>query len=179
VALIAQFIPRKGHRVLVDAMPAVLARHPNVKVIFLGQGPQEAPLKQLVAERGLQASVLFGGFRTDLHRVMPSLDLVVHPAATEGLGVSLLQAASCGVPIVATRAGGIPEIVQPGLTGELVAPGDAPALAAALIQLLGDAPLRERYGQAARQWVLDGFSTRSMVEGNLAVYREVLARRGR
>lgn len=179
VALIAQFIPRKGHRVLVDAMPAVLARHPNTKVIFLGQGPQEAPLKQLVAERGLQASVLFGGFRDDLHRVMPSLDLVVHPAATEGLGVSLLQAASCGVPIVATRAGGIPEIVQPGHTGELVTPGDAPALAAALIQLLGDAPLRERYGQAARQWVLDGFSTRSMVEGNLAVYREVLARRGR
>ncbi|MFN6994150.1 MAG: glycosyltransferase [Aquincola tertiaricarbonis] len=179
VALIAQFIPRKGHRVLVDAMPAVLAAQPRTKVVFLGQGPQVEPMKQLVAERGLQASVLFGGFRDDLHRVMPSLDLVVHPAATEGLGVSLLQAASCGVPIVATRAGGIPEIVQPGLNGELVQPGDAPALAAAMLKLLADEALRRHYGQAARQWVLDGFSTRSMVEGNLAVYHEVLARRGR
>jgi glycosyltransferase involved in cell wall biosynthesis len=177
VALIAQFIPRKGHRVLIDAMPAVLAQQPRTRVIFFGQGPQVEPIRQLIAERGLGDHVQIAGFRNDLERVVPSLDLVVHPAATEGLGVSLLQAASCGIPIVATRAGGIPEIVQPGLNGELVEPGDAPALAAAMLKLLNDGALRRRYGLAARQWVLDGFSTDAMVEGNLAVYRDVLARR--
>ncbi|MEF7613959.1 glycosyltransferase [Aquincola sp. MAHUQ-54] len=179
VALIAQFIPRKGHRVLIDALPAVLARQPQTKVLLFGQGPQVEPVRQLIAERGLGANVQIAGFRSDLERVVPSLDLVVHPAATEGLGVSLLQAASCGIPIVATRAGGIPEIVQPGLNGELVEPGDAPALAQAMLKLLGDARLRRQYGDAARQWVLAHFSVDAMVEGNLAVYREVLADRAK
>lgn len=179
VALIAQFIPRKGHRVLIDAMPAVLARQPGTRVLLFGQGPELEPVRALIAERGLQAQVRIAGFRTDLDRILPSLDLVVHPAATEGLGVSLLQAAACGVPIVANRAGGIPEIVRPGLNGELVEVGDTEGLGAAMLKLLDDAALRRRYGAAARQWVLDGFSADAMVEGNLAVYRDVLARRGR
>jgi len=101
----------------------------------------------------------------------------VHPAATEGLGVALLQASACGVPIVASRTGGIPEVVRHGETGELVAPGDVPALAAALRRLLGDAGLRQRYGSAARRLVEAEFSAAAMVAGNHAVYDAVLSRR--
>ena len=94
----------------------------------------------------------------------------------EGLGVSLLQAAACGVPLVGGRAGGIPEIVQPGLNGELIEPGDTAALTAALNKLLGSADVRQRYGQAGRAWVEQRFSIDAMVSGNLGVYGRAIAR---
>jgi glycosyltransferase involved in cell wall biosynthesis len=92
----------------------------------------------------------------------------------EGLGVSLLQAAACGVPLVGGRAGGIPEIVQPGLNGELIEPGDVAGLAAALNKVLGSADLRQRYGTAGRAWVESRFSIAAMVRGNLGVYQRAL-----
>ena len=109
LAMIAQFIPRKGHRVLIEALPAIVARHPNVRVLLFGRGAEQAAIRRAVAARPELASrVAFAGFRDDLHRVLPCIDVVVHPASMEGLGVALLQAAACGVPIVAGRAGGIP-----------------------------------------------------------------------
>ena len=175
VGMIAQFIERKGHDVLLRALPAVLGAHPRTKVLLFGQGPRLEDLRQRVQSTpALAARVLLPGFRSDLDRILPCLDVVAHPAFMEGLGVSLLQAAACGVPLVATRAGGIPEIVQSGLNGNLVDPGDHEALAAALNHLLGDADLRERQGRAARQWVVERFSVDAMVAGNLAVYHQVL-----
>ncbi len=179
VAMVAQFIVRKGHRTLLDALPAVLAKHPQTRVLFFGQGPQEEAMRQLVQERQLGTSVQFAGFRQDMARVLPCLDVVAHPAMTEGLGVALLQAAACGVPIVASRTGGIPEIVQPGETGELVEPGNVAQLTSALLRLLDDEALRQRYGVRAREWIEAGFSAPSMVAGNHAVYEEVLAARAR
>jgi len=102
----------------------------------------------------------------------------VHPAEMEGLGVALLQAAACGLPIVAGRAGGIPEIVRPGINGELIEPGDVDALSGHLIRLLGDAPLRHRYGVAGRALTLAEFSVDAMVEGNLQAYQQVFAAKG-
>jgi glycosyltransferase involved in cell wall biosynthesis len=179
VAMAAQFIARKGHRTLLAALPAVLSGQPHTRVLLFGRGPLLEPTRALTAERGLAERVHFAGFRDDLERVLPCVDLLVHPAEMEGLGVSLLQAAACAVPIVAARAGGIPEVVRPGLNGELVEPGDAPALAAALGGLLGDAGRRERYGVAGRQLVLREFSLDAMVEGNLRTYRDVLLARRR
>jgi glycosyltransferase involved in cell wall biosynthesis len=179
IAMIAQFIARKGHASAVAAMPAVLARHPHARLLLFGQGPLEGAVRAQVRALGLEASVIFAGFRNDLDRVLPNLDLVVHPAEMEGLGVSLLQAAACGLPIVAARAGGIPEVVRPGVNGELVAPGEIHAIASHLQSLIADAPLRQRYGEAGRRLVVDEFSIDAMVEGNHAVYREVLRARGR
>lgn len=174
VAMVAQFIPRKGHATLIDALPAILDAEPAARVLLFGQGPGEAAVRAQVARRGLGGAVIFAGFRDDLPRLLPGVDLLLHPAASEGLGVSLLQAAACGVPIVASAVGGIPEVVADRLTGELVPPGDAPALAAATIRLLGDRALRRRYGEAARLRMADRFSVDAMVEGNLAVYRDLL-----
>lgn len=173
LAMAAQFIPRKGHMTLLAALPAVLAAHPRTRVLLFGQGPQLESVRQRVEQEGLAERVVFAGFRTDLERVLPCVDVMVHPAEMEGLGVALLQAAACGLPIVAGRAGGIPEIVRPGLNGELITPGDAPALAAHLVRLLGDPALRQRYGAAGRALVIESFSIDAMVDGNLAVYRDV------
>ena len=97
----------------------------------------------------------------------------------EGLGVSLLQASAARVPIIASRAGGMPEAVRDGINGLLIAPGDIAALAAAMNRLLDDAALRTRMGEAGRALVLDEFSVEAMCEGNLAIYRKVLEGHGK
>ena len=177
IGMVAQFIARKGHSTLLDALPAVLAAHPNAKVILFGQGPLRDEIAARVqGDALLTQHVQLPGFRKDLDRILPCLDVLAHPAFMEGLGVSLLQAAACGVPLVGGRAGGIPEIVQPGLNGELIEPGDTAALTAALNKLLGSADVRQRYGQAGRAWVEQRFSIDAMVSGNLGVYGRAIAR---
>lgn len=119
--------------------------------------------------------IRFAGFRTDLPRWLGGLDILVHPADMEGLGVSLLQASAAAVPIVTSRAGGLPEAVADGVSGLLIPPGDVAALTAALARLLDDAGLRRRLGEAGRARILAEFSVDAMVEGNLAVYRRLLS----
>ncbi len=179
VGMAAQFIERKGHATLLDALPAVLDVQPQTRVLLFGQGPlTDAIAARVQADARLREAVRLTGFRRDLAQLLPALDLMVHPAHMEGLGVALLQASACGLPMVAGRAGGIPEIVRPGLNGELITPGDVGALAGHMIDLLGCAPRRTACGGAARDWVQQHFSIDAMVAGNLAVYRQLLGPQG-
>jgi glycosyltransferase involved in cell wall biosynthesis len=172
IGVVAQLIERKGHRVLFDALRGLTAAQPIALVIF-GQGPLRAALEAESATVPVQA-LRFAGFRRDLPRWIGCLDLLVHPALTEGLGVSLLQASAASVPIIASRAGGMPEAVRDGLNGLLVAPGDSVALRAAIGTLAADAAARRQLGAAGSRLVDREFSTEAMVAGNLAVYRELL-----
>jgi glycosyltransferase involved in cell wall biosynthesis len=174
VGVVAQLIERKGHRFLLDALPALIAAHPNLQLVFFGKGPLAGLLQERVDAEGLADHVRLAGFRDDLTEVLPCLDLLVHPATMEGLGVSLLQASASGVPIVASRVGGIPEAVLDGVNGVLVPPGDVSALTRALAGLLADAGLRQRLGARGRALIREAFSTDAMVAGNLAVYRELV-----
>ncbi len=177
IGMVAQLIPRKGHRYLIDAMTALIKDYPNVRVLMFGRGALQPELENEVKNRGLSDIIRFTGFRTDLPRWMGALDILAHPADMEGLGVSLLQASAAAVPIVTSRAGGLPEAVADGVSGVLISPGDVPALTASLRQFLDDKDLRMRMGQAGRQRILAEFSVEAMVQGNLAVYRAVLERR--
>lgn len=170
----AQLIDRKGHRVLFEAL-ARMAPSRRPFVICFGQGPQREALDTEVARLGLTDDVHFAGFRRDLPDWMGALDLLVHPAYMEGLGVALLQAAAAGVPIVASRAGGMPEAVRDGENGLLVAPGDIEALRVAVERLCNDAALRRQLGDGGRALISREFSLDAMVEGNLSVYRELLS----
>jgi glycosyltransferase involved in cell wall biosynthesis len=178
VGVVAQLIPRKGHRVLIDALPPLAAAYPDLRVVFFGQGPMESELRQAVAAAGLATVVRLAGFRDDLEEILPCLDLLVHPATMEGLGVSLLQAASAAVPIVASRAGGIPEAVRDGENGVLVPPGDVRALGTAVAALLADPERRRTLGSAGRALMAREFSVDAMVDGNLKVYQELVEARG-
>jgi glycosyltransferase involved in cell wall biosynthesis len=178
IGVVAQLIARKGHRFLIEALPPLVEELPSLRVLFFGKGPEEADLTQRIGEAGLDGHVRLAGFREDLPGVLPCLDLVVHPATMEGLGVSLLQAASAGVPIVASNAGGMPEAVRDGLNGLLVPPGDVAALGAAVGRLLRQPALAKRMGRAGRVLMRSEFSIDVMVEGNLTVYRELLTERG-
>lgn len=175
LALIAQLIPRKGHQLFLDALPQILQRHPNAQTLIFGRGPLTAELHATIAARGLDAHVHLQGFRPDMHSVIPLLDLVVHPALMEGLGVALLEAAACGVAIVASRVGGIPEIVHDGVNGRLVEAGATDALAQAINTLLDNPDQLKTYGAAGRQLVLEQFSIARMVADNQQVYVEQLA----
>ena len=173
VGMVAQFIPRKGHATLVEAAAKILMRRTEVRFVLFGQGRLRAKIEELVHARGLQGSFIFPGFRRDLPALLPALDVIAHPAHLEGLGVALLQAEACGVPVVAGRAGGIPEIVQEGHTGFLVEPGDVTTLADRIERLLSDASLRLRMGQAARAFAVEKCSLETMAEANLTLYHEI------
>ena len=178
IGMVAQSIERKGHAELFAAMNQLGQGCDDVALICFGQGPQQAALAQRVKTMGLEGRVYFAGFRDDMERWLPLLDLVVHPAHAEGLGVALLEAHACGIPVIGSAVGGIPEVVADGETGLLVPPGDPQALGAALSKLLTDELTRERMGNAARQRVEAYFSIQAMVNGNLAVYRQVLGETG-
>lgn len=170
----AQLIRRKGHHVLLEAVPAVLDSVPQARFLLFGRGPLEDELRAEIAQRGLDEVVRLVGFRQDLPRLLPCLDLLVHPAFKEGLGVALLEAGAAGIPVVGARAGGIPEVVVDGRTGRLVPPGDSQALASALIELLSNPERCREMGREARRFVEEERSVDAMVEGNLALYRQVL-----
>lgn len=174
IGVVAQLIERKGHRYLIEAMPEILEQHPNVQVLFFGKGALAESLKQLIAQKHLQMHIHLAGFRTDLAQWIGGLDLLVHPADMEGLGVSLLQASAAAVPIIASNAGGLPEAVADGISGELFPPGDVKTLAQKINKFLISKELREQYGQAGRNRIIQEFSIDAMVEGNLAIYHQIL-----
>ena len=173
LGVIAQLIERKGHRHLLAALPEILRTHPDAYALFFGQGPLAHTLQAQATAQGLNQRIIFAGFRQDLQKILPCLDLVVHPADKEGLGVALLQAASAGRAIVATEAGGLPEVVGAD-NGLLIPPANPHALAHAVNTLLADPPRRTAMGQRGRQHVSEHFSITAMVAGNRAVYQEIL-----
>jgi len=174
VGMAAQFIRRKGHDVLLDALPRVVEAWPHLQILLFGKGREQERIQHRVMTAGLSRNVIFAGFRNDLSRWFGALDLLVHPALAEGLGVALLQGAAAGVPMVAGDAGGIGEIIIDQQTGRLVPPGDATALAAAMLELLDDHDKAARLARHAREHLERSFSVAAMARGNLAVYRAVL-----
>ena len=169
-AVIAQLIQRKGHRYLLQVLPELLQRHPDLYVLFFGKGSLQQEIEQQLIKTEFQGRVRLIGFRDDLEKILPCLYGVVHPADMEGLGVSLLQAAAAGVPIIGSEAGGIPEIVRDGVNGYLVPPGYTDMLAEKIEQLLTHEQLANEFGQAGRKIVQNQFSIDAMVEGNKRVY---------
>lgn len=173
IAMIGQLIEGKGHRVLFEAVSRIVKAHPEVRFLLFGKGHLDGKLRESVAAQPWREAVRFMGFRTDLVRLMPGFDIVAHPAFHEGLGVSLLQAASCAVPIVASNAGGIPEIVHHDRNGYLIEPGDAAALADYLVRLLDDAALRRKMGSAGRELAETRFSIARMAADYAGLYRDI------
>lgn len=175
VAMVSQFIRRKGHAVLIRALEIMESAAESVPVaVLFGRGPLRGEIEEEADRRGVAQWVRFAGFREDLHRWLSSFDLLAHPALMEGLGVAALQAGAAAIPVVGSRAGGIPEIVEHQETGLLVEPGRPEPLAEAMARLLRRPEDRAAMGRAARERIQARFSVPAMVAGNVRVYDEVL-----
>lgn len=164
----------KGQRDLVEAMPSVLARQPRARAVVVGEGEERADLQARIARLDLQGRAVLAGFRDDVAALLRTFDVFAFPSRLEGLGTSVLDAMASRLPIVATRAGGIPEMIDDGVHGLLVPPAAPGALADALVRVLGDPALADRLARAARTRVEERFTWRHTVEGTLAEYARLL-----
>jgi L-malate glycosyltransferase len=177
VGNVAALVPHKGQRHLVEAAHLVVREIPDARFVVLGEGELREPLERQIRDHHLEKHVVLPGFRTDVLGCIKGFDLFAMSSVTEGLGTSLLDAMACSKAIVATRAGGIPEIVEDGATGSLVPPRDPAAMAQEIVRLLRDEALRRRMGEAGYARVSARFSVERMVEETAAVYARVAGRR--
>jgi glycosyltransferase involved in cell wall biosynthesis len=163
--------PIKGHHHLLDAVPGITARFPDVHVVIIGDGPARPDLEQQARRLGTAAGRLrFLGHRADVRTLLPALDLHVTASSSEGLPFTVIEAMAAGVPVIATSVGGMPELV--GDAGILVEPGDAHAIVRAAIRLMSDPGEVARIGQAGRARVVADFTTDRMLTTTEAVFHD-------
>ncbi len=172
VGAIGRLSPEKGFEHLVKAALIVTRRDPSVGFVLFGDGPLRETLTRQIVASGLQGKFVLAGFRNDVERFLPLMDVLALPSYTEGLPVVVLEAFAAGVPVVATRVGGTPEVVEDGVNGYLVEPEDASALARRIREVLRSEPDRLAMGQRGRQHVLENFT----FEAQSVKYQEIFAR---
>jgi glycosyltransferase involved in cell wall biosynthesis len=166
-------VPHKGQRHLVDAAAQVLPKQPDARFIIAGEGSCRPSLEHQIRQHHLEKHVILAGFRTDILSLHKAFDIFVMSSVTEGLGTSILDAMACGKPVVATTAGGIPEVVADGETGLLVPPRDAARDGLSDHPAAADGSLRERMGAAGLARVRRQFSAEIMVKKTLQVYERL------
>jgi glycosyltransferase involved in cell wall biosynthesis len=159
VAAVGRLSAMKGHKILLQAWPAVRRSIPDAQLVLVGEGEERASLEATVAELGVGDSVRFLGFVRELGDVYDAMDILVHPSLRdEGCSNTVLEAMWQGRPCIVTACGGLPELVEHGETGRIVPLGDPQSLTDALIRLLPDTSTRERMGQEARKTVENRYS---------------------
>ncbi|ACX51484.1 glycosyl transferase group 1 [Ammonifex degensii KC4] len=176
---VARLVPQKGLFCLLEAL-ALLPAELRPGWLIVGDGPLRQELEDKARALGLSHLVSFAGYRPpeEIPSILKVIDIFVLPSLSEGLPLALLEAMAAGKPVVATAVGGIPEVVLEGRTGYLVPPGDAQALARALLSLLESPDKAREMGEAGRKWVEEHFSSRRMAQEVMKIYQEALATRG-
>jgi glycosyltransferase involved in cell wall biosynthesis len=167
---------QKGFQYLIRAMPMVLQRIPNVKLIIVGEGEQLAYLKELSKSLELNESVIFTGAisQTEIPNAYSAADVFVLPSLFESFGIALIEAQAAGKPVISTQVGGAPEALVDGETGFLVEPSDPNQLGAAIIHVLSDKNLARKMGEKGKEFVEARFSIRSAANSVIDAYEKLL-----
>jgi glycosyltransferase involved in cell wall biosynthesis len=174
VAVVARLQALKGHEDLLQCLPALWERFPELRLLVAGQGPHEGYLRAVAADLDPGRRILFLGHCPDVRPVLQAADLFVLPSHREGLPNAVLEAMAMGLPVVATAAGGTGEVVVDGVTGLLTPPGDPAALGAAMRRLLEEMALRKRLVNGARRHLEEQFSLTRAVDQVEALLRSVI-----
>jgi len=178
VAAVANLRLLKGHDVLIDAAVEILERFPDARFEIVGEGPERQALAARAAAHGVAHAVDFVGHRDDVSARLADADIFVHPSRHESFPNAVLEAMAAGLPIVASGVGGIVDLLEDGRTGWLVPPGEDEALASRVMHLMANPDEAARFGAAARETVLAGFSFDRMVAGFDDIYLSELVRQG-
>jgi len=174
----ANFRAQKGHPVLIEAFARVAERLPDARLVLLGDGPQLSAAREQIGRLGLGGRVELPGPQADVWPWLAKAQVFALASHYEPLGIAVLEAMAAGLPVVASGVDGIRELVLPGVTGELVPPGDPAAMAAALIAILESPATAAEMGTAGRA-AADGARMEVCVEAYFELYERLLAERGR
>lgn len=177
IGSVAALTPDKGQDILIRALPAIRAQFPRCELLLAGSGPCRAKLVTLAKEQGVRDAVHFAGFVEDVSRVCAAIDVFAFPARAEALGTALLLAMAHALPVVAVARGGIPEVVENGRNGLLVANIDPETFASNIAQVMAHPEQAARLGAAARETVATRFCVDRMVEETLGLYEYLVANR--
>ncbi len=176
VAAAGRLSPEKGFHLFIEAASSLVTQFDEVGFILFGEGPQRPILENAIKGKNLEVQFVLAGFHPDLEQHLPNFEVLVLSSFTEGLPVILLEALAAGVPVVATKVGGIPEVIVEGVHGLLVPAGDANALAAGIAKLLNDSALRESMKIAGPARIASKYSTAIQAEQYQAIFARLLAR---
>jgi glycosyltransferase involved in cell wall biosynthesis len=175
VGTAAPLEPVKGLPFFLQAIRRVRSSDYRIEFVVAGSGPDEVGLRRLARELGVADRVTFATHVRDYADVLDAFDIFVLPSLRQGLGTVMLEAMAMGKPVIATQVGGVEEVVQPGATGLLVPPGNADALAEAIVRLLDDPPFAMRLAEAAYRLVSQHYNVDRMARCTAAVYRQAIA----
>ncbi len=167
---IARLSDVKGPDILIAAMKKVVARFPQAKLLFFGEGKMEEALRKQVSALNLNNNVVFYPIVNKTAEYLPVMDIFVMPSRQEGLGLSIMEAQACGLPVVASNVGGIPSLIQDGETGLLVRPENSEHLAFAIIKLLENKDAARKMGLKAREFIREKFSADFMIDKTISFY---------
>jgi glycosyltransferase involved in cell wall biosynthesis len=174
VAVFGRLEEQKGHRFLLEALPAVAEKVPGLKVLFVGDGALRIKLEEEAQVRGLDRCVIFTGYRRDCMQLMAICDVVVLPSLYEGMPLVPIEAAAMRKPVLATAVDGTKEVIADGVTGVLVPPGQPAALATALIKLLSNKEWSLALGEQAHERAERLFSLDRQLRETETLYRALL-----
>jgi glycosyltransferase involved in cell wall biosynthesis len=178
IGIVGRIAPIKNHRLFFDAMVRVLKKHTTAHVIVAGDGELRHEMEDHVREMSIANRVSFLGWRQDLPQVYADLDVLVISSNNEGTPVSAIEAMAAGRAVVATRVGGLPDVISDGETGYLVAPGNVEQLASAVERALEDCETTDRLRCNARESVKDKFTVARLTADIDSLYRRLLAEKG-
>ncbi len=178
IGSVGRLVPVKNHEMLIRAIPELARSFGELRLVLVGGGALESDLRRLAAQLGIEDRVIFAGERGDVASLLPAFDVFALPSHSEGRSISLLEASCAGLPIVATRVGGNPGIVEHGSTGLLVEPGDLPGFRDALAHLLRSRDEATRLGTAARAWATANASVEQQRIATRDFYEAALAHAG-
>jgi L-malate glycosyltransferase len=173
ISSIARIVKEKGYGYLIKAIELLKDRS-KLRFVIVGQGAYLSNMQATVAKLGLRNKVIFTGFRADILRILEDTDVFVLPSLHETLSISLIEAGFMGIPSVASDVGGIPEVVADNVSGILVQPADAKAIAAAITILLEDSELRKQMGREAKRITLEKFDPAAIIKQIDCLYEELL-----
>lgn len=174
IGCVGRLVPLKNHHRMIEVMPRLLARHPSLRLVIVGDGERAPALKELVKGMQLDECVILAGQRHNVSALLPAFDIFALPSQTEGLSIALLEACASGLAVVATQVGGNVEIIRDNQTGLLIPADDNEALLHALDRLASDADLRRELGRQASNWVRENASVQALMRAYDRVYQAAL-----